>query len=226
MMTGNKNYETIDDLPVSIPIFPLTGALLLPQGQMPLNIFEPRYLAMIDAALAGDRIIGMVQPSFSNETKHENNHNDLCDIGCAGRIVSYSETGDGRYVITLVGISRFSIARELEVVTPFRQIITDWSSYKNDLQSDESGDQVDRDGLLKTFKSYLEVNNLDADWDSIESTETDILVNALSMMSPYGAAEKQALLEADDLKIRADTLIAITEMSLAQQNNDGNTILQ
>lgn len=226
MMTGNKNYETIDDLPVSIPIFPLAGALLLPQGQIPLNIFEPRYLAMIDVALAGDRIIGMVQPSFSNETKQDNDHRDLCDVGCAGRVVSYSETGDGRYVISLIGISRFSIVRELEVVTPFRQIIADWSSYKNDLQSDKSRDQVDREGLLKTFKSYLDVNNLDADWDSIEGTETDILVNALSMMSPYGAAEKQALLEADDLKIRADTLIAITEMSLAQQNNDGNTILQ
>lgn len=232
MITGNKNYQRIDDLPASIPIFPLTGALLLPNGQIPLNIFEPRYLAMIDATLAGDRIIGMVQPSFSDDENGDEQTStgqagsDLCHVGCAGRIVSFSETGDGRYLISLIGISRFTILHELEVTTPFRQVIANWEPYKNDLQNDKSGEKVDREGLLKTFKSYLDINNLEADWDSIEETQTDILVNALSMMSPYGAAEKQALLEAVDLKIRADTLIAITEMSLAQQTNDGNAILQ
>lgn len=226
MMTGNKNYQSIDDLPSAIPIFPLSGALLLPQGQMPLNIFEPRYLSMIDTALTGDRIIGMVQPSFSDAQEEEENDNGLCRVGCAGRIVSYSETGDGRYLISLIGISRFTVQQELEVTTPFRQIIANWVPYQNDLQADKSSEMVDREGLLKTFKSYLDVNNLEADWDGIEETKTDILINALSMMSPYGAAEKQALLEADDLKIRADTLIAITEMSLAQQTSDGNAILQ
>ena len=223
MMTGNKNYEGIDDLPASIPIFPLTGALLLPHGQMPLNIFEPRYLAMLDAVMAGDRIIGMIQPSFKDESKGENG---LCKIGCAGRVVSFSETGDGRYHISLIGISRFSIHKELEVTTPFRQVMANWSLYLDDLQTDKSGADVDRESLLKTFRSYLDVNNMEADWESIEETQTDILVNALSMMSPYGAAEKQALLEANDLKTRADTLVAITEMSLAEQDNNGNAILQ
>ncbi|MEP2942456.1 MAG: LON peptidase substrate-binding domain-containing protein [Hyphomicrobiales bacterium] len=223
MMTGNRNYEGIDDLPTSIPIFPLSGALLLPHGQMPLNIFEPRYLAMIDAAIAGDRVIGMVQPSFDDNQKEDCG---LCKVGCAGRIVSLSETGDNRYLISLIGISRFTIQRELEVTTPYRQILADWRPYQNDLQTDKSGDDVDRDGLLKTFRSYLDVNNLEADWESIEETQTHILVNALSMMTPYGAAEKQALLEANNLKIRAETLIAITEMSLAQQDTNGNTILQ
>lgn len=224
MVTGNKSYESIHDLPQSIPVFPLPGALLLPNGQMPLNIFEPRYIAMIDAVLAGERIIGMVQPAFSTTQVHETT--GLCRIGCAGRLVSFSETGDGRYLISLIGIARFSITRELETATPFRQVLVDWTTYAHDLHIDKSCELVDRPTLLKTFKSYLEANNLEADWESIESAQTEILVNALSMMSPYSAAEKQALLEADNLKVRADTLVAITEMSLARQNKDGNAVLQ
>jgi len=224
MVTGNKSYESIHDLPQSIPVFPLPGALLLPNGQMPLNIFEPRYIAMIDAVLAGERIIGMVQPAFSNTQVHETT--GLCRIGCAGRLVSFSETGDGRYLISLIGVARFSITRELETTTPFRQVLVDWTTYAHDLHIDKSCELVDRPTLLKTFKSYLEANNLEADWESIESAQTEILVNALSMMSPYSVAEKQALLEADNLKVRADTLVAITEMSLARQNKDGNALLQ
>jgi len=224
MVTGNKSYESIHDLPQSIPVFPLPGALLLPNGQMPLNIFEPRYIAMIDAVLAGERIIGMVQPAFSNTQVHETT--GLCRIGCAGRLVSFSETGDGRYLISLIGVARFSITRELETTTPFRQVLVDWTTYAHDLHIDKSCELVDRPTLLKTFKSYLEANNLEADWESIESAQTEILVNALSMMSPYSVAEKQALLEADNLKVRADTLVAITEMSLARQNKDGNAVLQ
>jgi len=224
MVTGNKSYESIHDLPQSIPVFPLPGALLLPNGQMPLNIFEPRYIAMIDAVLAGERIIGMVQPAFSNTQVHETT--GLCRIGCAGRLVSFSETGDGRYLISLIGVARFSITRELETTTPFRQVLVDWTTYAHDLHIDKSCELVDRPTLLKTFKSYLEANNLEADWESIESAQTEILVNALSMMSPYSVAEKQALLEADNLKVRAYTLVAITEMSLARQNKDGNAVLQ
>jgi len=224
MVTGNKSYESIHDLPQSIPVFPLPGALLLPNGQMPLNIFEPRYIAMIDAVLAGERIIGMVQPAFSNTQVHETT--GLCRIGCAGSLVSFSETGDGRYLISLIGVARFSITRELETTTPFRQVLVDWTTYAHDLHIDKSCELVDRPTLLKTFKSYLEANNLEADWESIESAQTEILVNALSMMSPYSVAEKQALLEADNLKVRADTLVAITEMSLARQNKDGNAVLQ
>lgn len=223
MVTGNKKYENLDDLPSSIPIFPLSGALLLPGGQMPLNIFEPRYLAMIDAALAGDRIVGMVQPAFSQSL---DNRDGLCRIGCAGRLVSFSETGDNRYLISLIGISRFAIAHELPVATPFRQVTVDWRPFLADLDKDESYREIDRAALLKTFQSYLDAHGMEADWNSIKGTKTEILVNALSMMSPYGAAEKQALLEAANLKTRADTLVAITEMSLARESGGGDIVLQ
>lgn len=222
-MTGNKRYETVDDLPVSISLFPLSEALLLPFGQMPLNIFEPRYIEMIDAALGGNRIIGMVQPAFEScaDTKY-----DLCRVGCAGRIVSFNETGDGRYMICLVGICRFSILEELETTTPFRQAVVNWHAFADDLVRHEKTDEVDRSSILLAFQSYLDANNMDADWESIEDTPTDLLVNTLSMMSPHGAPEKQALLEATDLKTRAETLVAITEISLVRQENDGDVYLQ
>jgi len=187
LSTGFKKYETADDLPKSLPIFPLTAALLLPDGNLPLNIFEPRYLAMVDAALAGDRLIGMVQPSIPDQPETDKG---LCHVGCAGRIVSFNETSDQRYIINLSGISRFKIQSELETMTPFRQVIADWSSFETDLGPDQTDFEIDRELLLKTFKAYLDQNNMEADWDSIEKADTGILVNALSMMSPYGAAEK------------------------------------
>ncbi|MEP1443074.1 MAG: LON peptidase substrate-binding domain-containing protein [Hyphomicrobiales bacterium] len=223
-MDSNKNkYETVADLPTSLPVFPLTAALLLPNGNLPLNIFEPRYLAMIDAALAGDRMIGMIQPAIEGQASTDNG---LCQIGCAGRLVSFSETSDGRYMIGLVGICRFSVQSELETTTPFRQVMADWSDFEHDLKPDLSNSQIDRDLLLKTFRAYLDQNDMEADWDSIEEADTGLLVNALSMMSPYGAAEKQAFLEAKNLKQRADTLVAITEMSLARQDTESGVTLQ
>lgn len=222
-MKGNKDYRTLDDLPSSIPIFPLTGALLLPRGQLPLNIFEPRYVAMIDAALASDRMIGIIQPAL--ETSSEPNQ-DLCQVGCAGRLISFTESGDGRYLITLYGACRFKIEQELEAITPFRQVRPDWTPFLDDLKDENIAEDVNREELLRTFRSYLDANDMEADWDSIQNTETEMLVNALSMMSPYGPAEKQALLEAETLKARADTLIAITEFSLARNDADGDTILQ
>lgn len=223
MATNNKKYETLNDLPTSIPVFPLTGALLLPGGQIPLNIFEPRYLAMIDAALASNRMIGMIQPAFETASITENG---LCKVGCAGRITSFNEVADNRYVISLTGISRFTIAAELETTTPFRQVLLDWEPYTRDLQPDDTQDEIDRSELLKTFRDYLEANNMSIDWDNIQETKTEILVNTLSMMSPYGAAEKQALLEAATLKKRAETLIAITEISLVRHDNKGDVTLQ
>lgn len=223
MIIGNKNYASVDDLPASIPVFPLTGALLLPRGQMPLNIFEPRYLAMVDAALAGDRLIGMIQPKFSNACAGENG---LCRVGCAGRIVSYSETGDGRYLITLVGVSRFSVTGELTTTTLFRQIKAGWEGFTHDLDKDDGHTLVDRPVLLKTFRRFLDANDMDANWSGIEAAETESLVNALCMMCPYGSAEKQALLEAHDLKMRAETLVALTEIMLARQTKDGDVVIQ
>jgi len=226
MQAGNAIYETIADLPPVLPVFPLSGALLLPRTQLPLNIFEPRYIDMIDAALSGNRLIGMVQPS----PDLPNNDSDkpvLAKVGCAGRLTSFQETGDGRYLITLQGITRFEVQRELDTITAFRQVECDFGPFAMDLQSGDGEDDVDRDGLLRTLRDYLEANNLEADWQSVSEAETEVLVNALCMMCPYGAQEKQALLEAQSLKTRAETLIAITEMDIARsQNGEGGTILQ
>ena len=215
-MAGNQRYAASDELPETIPVFPLSGALLLPSGQMPLNIFEPRYLAMVDAALAGDRLIGMIQPC--GDCAKAGARPDLCEVGCIGRIVQFAETGDGRYLVTLAGVSRFRVLEELDVTTPFRQCRIGASDFA-DLDDPRRGEEdVDRYGLLRTFRHYLAANNLDADWESVEHASNAGLVTALSMMSPWGASEKQALLEAADHAERARTLIAITEIALAESH--------
>ncbi|WP_417687629.1 LON peptidase substrate-binding domain-containing protein [Roseibium sp.] len=225
MQAGNAIYEMIADLPPVLPVFPLPGALLLPRTQLPLNIFEPRYIDMVDAALAGNRLIGMIQPQ-QNRSGDNPDFPPLTSIGCVGRLTSFQESGDGRYLITLQGIMRFGVARELDTITAFRQVEADYAAFAHDLQSGLGEEEVDRQGLLKTLRDYLDANNLEADWQSVSEAETEVLVNALCMMCPYGAEEKQALLEARDLKMRAETLIAITEMDLARsQNGDGGTSL-
>lgn len=225
MKAGNRIYLEQSDIPDSVPVFPLAGALLLPGGQMPLNIFEPRYLAMLDAAMAGERLIGMIQPSGSDAPLKKGSVPDLCPVGCLGRITSYSETGDGRYLMTLSGVCRFDVLSEVnDDASPFRQCrIRPWTS---DFRSENEAKAVDREALLKSFRAYLDANNLEADWPSVERASTESLVTALSMMSPYSPAEKQALLEAGDLKTRAETLIAITEIALARASDDHGRILQ
>ncbi len=215
MRAGNFSYVNADDIPNTIPVFPLSGALLLPGGQMPLNIFEPRYLAMVDQALASDRLIGMVQPALDGSP------DGLCDVGCLGRISSLTESGDGRYHITLAGVCRYRIIGETAANTPWRQVKI--SPFLGDLET-PNGKDVDRKSLLKAFKSFLESNSMDADWESVNRADNVMLVNALSMMSPYGPAEKQALLEAPDLKARAETLVAITEIMLARNGDTGSTL--
>jgi Lon protease-like protein len=213
---GNGRYEAPDDLPRRIPVFPLAGALLLPSGQLPLNIFEPRYLAMVNAALAGDRLIGMIQPALDAPTDAK--RPPLCNVGCIGRITQFTETGDGRYLITLSGISRFRVVEELAADTPYRQCLISVDGF-SDLTEPRSGeDAVDRSALLRTLRDYLAANNLEADWDSVNQASNAGLVTALSMMSPWGPPEKQALLECADHAERARTLIAITEMALAEAN--------
>ncbi|WP_439529473.1 LON peptidase substrate-binding domain-containing protein [Pannonibacter sp.] len=225
MQAGNALYRTIDDLPATLPVFPLTGALLLPRTQLPLNIFEPRYLAMVDAALAGQRLIGMIQPAIGQPD--DARKPALARVGCAGRITSFQESGDGRYLISLQGVARFSVTSELDTITPFRQAAVDFTPYAGDLMQGAGEAEVDRAGLLKAFRAYLDAHGMDADWDSVDNAETEVLVNALCMMSPYGAAEKQAMLEAADLKTRAETLVAITEIDLARAaGNDGGSTLQ
>lgn len=223
MQAGNAHYRLAKDLPSTIPIFPLEGALLLPGGRMPLNIFEPRYLQMVDEAVAGSRLIGVIQPSLDGALR-EDGEPQLCNVGCAGRIIAFSETGDGRYLISLQGVCRFRIAHELTVKTPFRQAKP--APFLADLDDDPAANEIDRPALLKAFRAYLQANDLEADWESVSRAENAMLVNALSMMAPYGPAEKQALLEAADLKTRAETLIAITEMALARENEDFGSSLQ
>ena len=223
MQAGNAHYHSADQLPRKAAVFPLPGALLLPGGQMPLNIFEPRYLQMIDDAMRGDRIIAMCQPRF--DAPDDSSNAKLCDVGCLGRITSLGETGDGRYVLTLQGICRFRVTEELPATTPYRQIAI--KPFAADLEDDEEDEaEVDREALLTAFRAYLDANNMEADWDSVRRASNETLVNALSMMSPYGPAEKQALLEAPDLKTRAETLIAITEINLAREDDENGTVLQ
>jgi len=223
VQAGNAHYRLAKDLPSTIPIFPLEGALLLPGGRMPLNIFEPRYLQMVDEAVAGSRLIGVIQPRLDGALR-EDGEPELCNVGCAGRIIAFSETGDGRYLISLQGVFRFRIAHELTVKTPFRQAKP--APFIADLDDDPAANEIDRPALLKAFRAYLQANDLEADWESVSRAENAMLVNALSMMAPYGPAEKQALLEAADLKTRAETLIAITEMALARENEDFGSSLQ
>ncbi|HMM64993.1 MAG: LON peptidase substrate-binding domain-containing protein [Mesorhizobium sp.] len=223
MQAGNAHYRKEADLPSAVCIFPLTGALLLPGGRMPLNIFEPRYLHMLDHAIATERLLGMVQPALDGALRADGEP-ELSAVGCLGRVTSFAETGDGRYLISLQGVCRFRVVQELAVRTPFRQCRI--APFLTDLDDDPAMAEVDRPALLKAFRAYLKANELDADWESVSRADNAMLVNALSMMAPYGPAEKQALLEAPDLKARAETLIAITEMALARENEDFGSSLQ
>ncbi len=223
-MPATSEFRFAKDLPATIPVFPLPGALLLPRGQMPLNIFEPRYLAMIDDALAGKRIIGMIQPDPSPVSNY--GPPPLYPVGCAGRITQFSETGDGRYLITLTGLARFRIREELTAITPYRQFEVDFSSYARDLVPREGDDAVDRDSLLKALADFAKANEIEIDWDNVRQAPNEPLVNALAMMAPYGEKEKQALLEAADLKARAEILVAITEIELARTGDGSDSSMQ
>lgn len=217
IMSMNHAYHHPDELPSVFPVFPLAGVLLLPRGELPLNIFEPRYLAMVDDVLKSHRIVGMVQPDPEAGTKAASPA--LFSVGCAGRITQVSETGDGRYLITLTGIARFKIVEELAGITPYRQCRGDFTPFSLDFSPRAGEDLVDRDGVLRTLRDFAETNHLQVDWNSIHNAPNEALVNALSMMSPCSPKEKQALLEARDLKGRADVLVAITEMELARGKN-------
>jgi Lon protease-like protein len=224
-MPMNVAYHNPGDLADVIPVFPLAGALLLPRGQMPLNIFEPRYLAMIDDALrSGLRLIGMIQPDPAHPGTEE--RPGLYKIGCVGRITQVTETGDGRYLIELTGVVRFRVDEELRVSTPYRQCRVLYTPFIDDFTARKGEDDVDREALLQALRDFLAANDLKADWEGIENAPNEALVNALAMMSPYPAAEKQALLEAPDLKTRAEILVAVTEIELAKKSTGGETPLQ
>jgi Lon protease-like protein len=219
-------YNHTSDLPATIPVFPLTGAILLPRANMPLNVFEPRYLAMIDQAISGSRIIGIIQP-VQAEPNHESPQAPaapLKKVGCAGRITAFQELDDGRMLISLTGIARFRITGEEPTDEPYRICRIDLSNYENDLVIGYGEEDVDRAALLEGLRSYMAVNNLDADWNAISKAPTELLVNSLSVISPFGPEEKQALLEAEDLKSRARTLATLAQMELAARDPSGGTL--
>lgn len=226
-MGFTDQYRTVSDLPGSIPVFPLAGAILLPRGQLPLNIFEPRYLKMIDDAIRGDRIVGMVQPDGEAAilaSQMEDRKPPLCAIGCAGRITSFAETGDGRVVVTLTGIARFRISNELPAMTPYRQCEVSWDEFADDLIAGHEQDKVSRDRLLEILKEYLDTHGLQVDWRAIRLSSNETLVNSLCTISPYGPREKQALLEAKTLEDRNQMLIALTEMALRDLSPSDATV--
>jgi Lon protease-like protein len=224
-MPINAEYRGPADLPEIIPVFPLAGALLLPRGQMPLNIFEPRYLQMVDDALRdGHRLIGMIQPDVTHS--NDSDRPSLFKVGCVGRMTQLAESGDGRYILELTGVSRFRVSEEMSVSTPYRQCRVDYFAFLDDFTARKGEGDVDRQALLKALTSFLKANRLKVDWEGIESAPNEALVNALAMMSPYGPAEKQALLEAPNLKTRAEILIAVTEMDLAKKKTSGDPPLQ
>ena len=216
----NNPPDRLDALPAVIPVFPLTSVLLLPRGELPLNIFEPRYLLMIEDALRANRIIGMLQPQDDQSGLRPPIHS----VGCIGKITQFAETGDGRFMITLTGLSRFRVVEEMTVLTPYRQCLVSYDEFARDLVERDGENLVDRPAILKALRNFAEANRLKIDWKSIEQTPNEALVNALAMMSPFGPDEKQALLEAKTLAARADVLVAITEIELARGNGTSSNL--
>ena len=212
-----------EDLPQVIPVFPLTGVLLLPGGKLPLNIFEPRYLAMVRDALADEqRLIGMVQPRVPNPDDNRGPAADdegaqpgLYRTGCAGRITVFNENEDGRYLITLTGVCRFEIAKEMTLRDGYRRVVADYRRFRDDLAEDGDA-RVDRERLLDVLRRYFEQQGIKASWDTVEATPDERLVTSLAMSCPFGAGERQALLEAPGLTERAEMVIALLEMALVE----------
>jgi uncharacterized protein len=226
-----ERYATVDALPRTIPVFPLNGVLMLPRANLPLNIFEPRYIQMFDDALSGTRLVGFAQPARQLSAEQESPQGKAVPLratGGIGRITAFQEVDDGRLIVQLTGVCRFSLVMENETSRLYRTVTVDYTPFARDLLPGEGAGDVDREALLAALKRFLESRNMKADWPSIQRSENEQLVNALSVMSPYGPEEKQALLEAQDLKTRADLLIALAEMEIAAGERGGGsgTMLQ
>ena len=204
-----SNIRKAQDLPQVIPVFPLEGVLLLPHGMLPLNIFEPRYLNMVDDAMAGERIIGMVQALPGGDRERPS----LASIGCAGKITSFAETSDGRYLITLTGLCRFDLVREVPAVGGYRRVLADFAPYAADLAT-ASEISIDRDRLVNALRAYFIQRDIAVDWDAIAETPDEGLVTSLAMLCPFEPNEKQALLQSPDLTERGRVLTALIEMAL------------
>lgn len=226
-MTLTERYTRPADLPARIPVFPLRGAILLPRATLPLNIFEPRYLEMMDDVMSGARVIGILQPTLADDDDQESPVDKtagLRSVGCAGRVTSYQELDDGRLIITLTGITRFESVGETETDKLYRIMSVSYDRFAGDLTEGLGEELVDRQNLLRVLKTYLEVNRLKTDWATIQRASNEFLINALSVMCPYGPEEKQALLEAKDLRSRAEVLVALAEIDLASNGSSGSTL--
>jgi len=210
-----QGYIKAIELPQVIPVFPLPGSILLSRGQLPLNVFEPRYLNMVDDAMAGDRVIGLIQPIGGLGVQPP-----LARVGCAGRITSFNETSDGRYLITLTGICRFNVAGELQVKTPYRQVRADFAPFEADLRAPDPAADFDRHGFLDALRPYLEHRGLNVDWDTAEAAPQEALINSLAMALPFEPPEKQALLEALSLTDREAALTALLRIEAVAPDDD------
>jgi Lon protease-like protein len=209
-------YRKVSDLPALIPVFPLDGALLLPGCQLPLRIFEPRYLNMIDDAMSGARLVGMIQTAAGGERARPN----LAHVGCVGRITAYAETGEGHYLITLTGVCRFAVADELATTTPYRQVRPDFAPFAADLEAEEAEVHLDRPAFLKVLRRYLDHKGLSVEWDAAKRAPGGALVNSLAMGLPLEPVEKQALLEAATAADRYAVLAAVLEIDAAADDDE------
>lgn len=205
-----SGYSATGRLPAELPVFPLTGVLLLPRGRLPLNIFEKRYLAMFDDALAGDRLIGMIQPS---DPYAGDQAPPLFSVGCAGRITSFNESGDGRYLVALDGVARFKVREELPLHRGYRRVVPDWTDFTADLTEEEFA--FDRHRLIELLQAYFRQQQLSANWDAIGQAPDERLLTSLAMICPFQPPEKQALLEAGCLSDRARLMMSLLEIAIA-----------
>lgn len=227
MGQGKRHWERIPaaDLPDRIPVFPLAGALLLPRSRLPLHVFEPRYIQLVDDALkTSQRLVGMVQPN-PRPGGEDTGEPTLHAIGCAGRITQFSETEDGRYLVTLAGLSRFRIRHEIEGFTPYRRCAVDWEDFSIDRAGGETDPGFDRRAFLDLLERYFNARGLSTDWQTLKAAEDELLINALSMILEFAPEDKQALLEAPSLSTRRETLVTLIEYSLLG-GDDGDERVQ
>lgn len=223
-MSFFERYRSPSDLPQALPMFPLRGVILLPGSQLPLNVFEPRYLAMLDDAISGARLIGIVQPEEGAEESPRGPKVALKKVGCAGRVTAYQELEDGRLMITLTGIARFSLRDEVAGEQPYRTFGVDWTRFAQDLTDVDGEADLDRERLMRVLKAYLDAHKLRADWKAISTAPSEQLINALCVSSPFGPEEKQALLEAVSVRDRGEVLMALAEMEIAASGSGGATL--
>ena len=214
--------HSIDELPNSIPLFPLNKVLLLPRAKLPLNLFENRYLHMLDYALTNKKIIGMIQPKTKSSKQSDPKSPALYDIGCAGRVTAFSETNDSRYELILKGICRFRIKKEKKISNGFRSATVDWKEFKKDFDSLSLLSPKKRQDFEVLLKIFLEKISINADWEMIETTNDEDLVNMISMCCPFDVSEKQALLEAKTLDKRLEVLNSLMEMGLNENKMVGS----